>query len=114
MKQYLERLLKNLEGLDEDIEVIAVSVQEDHVHLVVVIPPRIAVARVVQYMKSRTGKRMKEKFEFMSKAIYGRSGIWSRGYCVSTVGLNEKAILAYVQHQEQEDKGQLEIDLGRQ
>ena len=113
MKQYLEQMLENLEGLDEDIEVIKVNVQEDHVHVVMVIPPRIAVARVVQFMKSRTGKRMKEKFEFMTKAIYGKPGIWSRGYCVSTIGMNEQAILAYVEHQEQEDKGQLELALGR-
>ena len=48
----------------------------------------------------------------MKKAIYGRVGIWSRGYCVSTIGLNEKAILAYVEHQEKEDKGQLTLGFG--
>jgi len=43
-------------------------------------------------MKSQSGKILKEKFDFMKKAIYGRGGIWSRGYCVSTVGLNEKRL----------------------
>ena len=57
-------------------------------------------------------KKLKDKFEFMKKAIYGRTGIWSRGYCVSTIGLNEKAILDYVKYQSDDDKGQLKLDFG--
>ena len=112
VREYLERMLRNLEGLREDIEVRKVNVQEDHVHIVVVIPPRVSVAQVIQYIKTQTGKRLKEKFDFMRKAIWGRSGIWSRGYCVSTVGLNEKAIMDYVEHQWKEDTGQLRLELG--
>jgi putative transposase len=111
VKEYLEKMLKHLEGTDEDIEVIKVNVQVDHVHVVVVIPPRVAVARVVQFMKSRTGKRLREKFPFMKQAMYSGAGIWSRGYCVSTIGMNERAILNYVEYQEKEDKGQLSLDL---
>jgi len=112
VKEYLEKMLINLEDLDEDIEVMRVNVQLDHVHLVVVIPPRVSVAGVVQFMKSRTSKQLKEKFEFMQKAISGGAGIWSRGNCVSTIGMDEKAILHYVEHQEKEDKGQLNLELG--
>lgn len=101
-----------MDGLDEDIEVRKVNVQEDHVHIVIVIPPRVLVANVIKYMKSLSGIKLKEKFEFMKKAMYGRGGIWSRGYCVSTVGLNEKAIMDYVKYQYKEDSGQLELELG--
>ena len=110
-KAYLEKVLKNLEGLEEDIEVIAVNAQEDHVHVIVLIPPRVSVASVVKYMKSMTGRKLKEKFEYMRKAIYGRGGIWSRGYCASSVGLNKERIMRYVEYQEQKDKGQLELNL---
>ncbi len=112
VKQYAERVLRHLEGLDEDIEVIKVNVQLDHIHMVIVVPPRVSVAQVVQYMKSRSAKILKTKFPFMHKAIWGREGIWSRGYCVSTVGLSEKEILSYVEYQDKEDKGQLKLDLG--
>jgi len=112
VKQYLENMLKKLDSLEGDIEVKKVNVQEDHVHIVAVIPPRVSVACVVKYIKTVTGHKMKERFEFMKKAIYGREGIWSRGYCVSTVGLNEKAIMDYVEHQWKEDRGQLELILG--
>ena len=51
VRQYAEQVLQHLEGVDEDIEVIKVNVQLDHIHMVIVIPPRVSVARVVQYMK---------------------------------------------------------------
>jgi len=112
VKEYLEKLFTNMEGLDEDIEVRKVNVQKDHIHIVIVIPPRVSVANVIKYMKSMSGTKLKEKFEFMKKAMYGRGGIWSRGYCVSTVGLNEKAIMDYVEYQYKEDTGQLKLELG--
>jgi putative transposase len=90
VKEYLEKLFNNMEGIDEDIEVRKVNVQTDHVHIIIVIPPRVSVSSAVKYMKSLSGKKLKERFDFMKKAIYGRGGIWSRGYCVSTVELNEK------------------------
>ena len=101
-----------MERLDEDIEVRRVNVQEDHIHIVMVIPPRVSVASVIKYMKSMSGKKLKEKFEFMKKAMYKRGGIWSRGYCVSTIGLNGKAIMDYVEYQYKEDTGQLKLELG--
>lgn len=111
VKQYAEKLLQNMEGLDEDIEVIKVNVQLDHVHLVIVIPPRASVAEVVQFIKTHAAQKLKAKFPFLQRAIYGREGIWSRGYCVSGIGLNEKEILAYVTYQNRDDRGQLKLDL---
>ena len=79
--------------------------------MVVVIPPRIAVADAIQYIKTQSAKKLKAKFPFMQKAYARKDGIWSRGYCVSCIGLNEKEILAYVEHQEKEDLGQLQLAL---
>ena len=110
VKEYTEKILSNISELYPDIEVIKLSVQEDHVHMVVVIPPRIAVANAIQYIKTQSAKKLKVKFPFMQK-IYSKRGIWSRGYCVSCIGLNEKEILAYVENQEKEDKGQLQLTL---
>jgi len=109
--KYLESVLMNVEGLDEDIEVIKVNVQIDHIHMVAIIPPRLSVSSAVQYMKAQSAKKLRERFEFIRKAIK-RGGTWSRGYCVSTVGMNEEMILRYVEHQEKEDKGQLMLEFG--
>ncbi|MCX6718940.1 MAG: transposase, partial [Candidatus Taylorbacteria bacterium] len=65
---------------------------------------------VIQFIKTQSGGELKRKFPFLQKVFWGREGIWSRGYCVSTVGLNEKEIIAYVEHQDHEDRGQLKLD----
>ena|SRR3989344_3102238 len=100
IRHYTQKLLKTLDGLDPDIEVLKVN-----------IPPRVSVADAIQFIKSQSGKLLKAKFPFLENVMWGRSGIWSRGYCVSTVGLNEKEILAYVDHQDHDDRGQLKLDL---
>lgn len=111
VRQYAQTLIMNLDNLDPDIEVVKVNAPLDHVHLVIVIPPRVSVASVVGFIKSQTGGELKRKFPFLKKVFWGREGIWSRGYCVSTVGLNEKEILAYVEYQDEEDRGQQKLDL---
>jgi putative transposase len=111
VKEYAVKILSHIPELDPDIEVIKLSVQVDHVHMVIVVPPRIAVAEVVQFIKSQSAKRIKAKFPFLHKTYASKEGIWSRGYCVSSIGLNEKEILAYVKYQEKEDKGQLQLSL---
>ena len=79
--------------------------------MVVVIPPRIAVADAIQYIKTQSAKKLNAKYPFMQKAYARKGGIWSRGYCVTCIDLNEKEILAYVEHQEKEDKVQLQLTL---
>jgi putative transposase len=91
------------------MEVVTLNVQVDHIHMVMVIPSKYAVARVVQYIKSQSAEALKAKFPFLRKAYFSREGMWSRGYCVSCIGLDEKEILAYIEHQEKEDKGQLQL-----
>lgn len=109
VKEYIEKLLSHLPELDPDIEVVKPNVQEDHIHMVVVIPQKYAVAHAVQYIKSQSAKALKADFPLLKEVSFSREGISSRSYCVSSIGLNEKEIFAYVEHQEKEDKGQLQL-----
>ena len=77
VKEYTVKTLAHIPELDPDIEVIKLSVQIDHVHMVIVIPPRIAVAEVVQYIKSQSAKKLKAKFPFFHKTYASKEGIWS-------------------------------------
>ncbi|MBW1930974.1 MAG: transposase [Deltaproteobacteria bacterium] len=56
VKECAEKVLLHIPELDPDTEVVKLSVQVGHVHMVIVIPPRYAVARVVQYIKSQSAK----------------------------------------------------------
>ena len=69
VKEYTEKTLSHIPGLDPDIEVVKINVQEDHVHMVIVIPPKCAVARVVQYIKSQSAKKLKTKFSYLQKKL---------------------------------------------
>ncbi len=65
VKEYTEKILSYIPELYPAIEVVKLSVQEDHVRMVVVIPSRIAVADAIQYIKTQSVKKLKAKFPFM-------------------------------------------------
>jgi len=94
-----------------EIEYVQRNIQLDHIHLVLSFPPKYSIAKVVQIIKSNTGKGLAENFEFLQERYYGGGGIWSVGYFVSTVGLDEKMIEKYVRYQEKEDLGQAKLAL---
>lgn len=77
IRQYLTRVLENLDELDGDIEVKKVNVQVDHVHMIVVVPPRLSLASVIGFFKSQTAKHLKHKFSNLETGIFGRGSIWA-------------------------------------
>ena len=109
--EYLMKKMDEIRKNYPEIEYVQRNIQPDHVHIVLSFPPKYSIAKVVQIIKSNTGKAMWEKFDFLRKRYYGRGGIWSAGYFVSTVGLDEKLIEKYVQYQEKEDLGQAKLAL---
>ena len=94
-----------------EIELREVNHDRDHVHLLLSIPPKMSVSETVRIIKANTGKALREKFKFLEKVYYGMEGIWSEGYFVSTVGVNESTIANYVRLQGQEDSGQAKLEL---
>lgn len=93
------------------MEVLELNVQVDHVHLVMSIPPKYAVRNVMGYLKGKLAIRIFERYEKLSRGYWGRH-LWARGYCVSTIGLDEEKIRKYVKWQEQREK-QLEVIQGK-
>lgn len=75
-------------------------------HFLIYIPPRFSVSRVINIIKSNTGRAVRERFPHLKDVYWGDSGIWSGGYFVSTVGLNEEQIRKYIEMQGAEDGGQ--------
>jgi len=83
-----------------------VNHDKDHVHFLVSIPPQMSVGSVVRLIKTNTSRNLKEQFPFLKQVYWGSDGIWSEGYFVSTVGLNEAMIKRYIENQGREDVGQ--------
>jgi putative transposase len=87
----------------EQVEVLEINIQPDHIHLVLSIPPKYAVSNVMGYLKGKLALRLFQRYEQLGKRYWGQH-LWSRGYCVSTVGLDEDKIRKYVKWQETQDK----------
>jgi len=75
----------------------------DHVHLVLSIPPKYAVSEVIGTIKGRVAIRIFKEVPEMRKRYWGRR-FWSRGYFVSTIGVNERIIRQYLQKQELKER----------
>ena len=85
-------------------EVVELNVQIDHVHLLVLVPPKIAVSSFVGVIKGRTAIRVFNKFRNLKQKPYWGNHFWARGYCLDTVGLNEEMIRKYVKYQEKKER----------
>lgn len=81
----------------------------DHLHLLVSIPPTIAVGRVIGIIKQNTSRELKQKFPFIKQIYWPGVAVWSEGYFVSTIGINESIIKKYIEDQGKRDTGQAKL-----
>ena len=84
------------------IEIIEAEACKDHIHMLIPIPPKYSVAQIMGYLKGKSSLLIFEKYANL-KYKYGNRHFWCRGYYVSTVGANRKAIQEYIRNQLQED-----------
>ncbi len=107
LSKLFPKLLKSLPGC----EIIEYNVQVDHIHMVMIVPPKYAVSEVVGKIKSQTASKLRRKFVWLGKVYWKENVVWSPGYFVSTVGIDEEAILSYVKWQGRQDSGQAQLEL---
>ena len=86
----------------KDIEILEGSVQEEHIHLYLSIPPKYSISDCLKWIKGKTAERLLKKFPELEKKYWGRH-LWARGYFVSTVGITDDVIREYIQKQRQEE-----------
>ena len=75
----------------------------DHVHMMISIPPKYAVAQVIGYIKGKSAIHIARQYNGRARNYVGQH-FWARGYFASTVGRDEEVIRTYIRHQEQEDR----------
>lgn len=97
--------LYRLCGQKDQVNVEEINIQSDHVHLILSIPPKYSVSEIMGWLKGKTAIKLFREQKELSKKYWGRH-IWARGYCVSTVGLDEDKIRKYVKwSQDHEQQG---------
>jgi len=107
MEKLFPKVMAELPGC----EIVKYNIQKDHIHMVMIIPPKYSVSAVVGKMKGMTSSELRRKFGWM-KYRYSRENIvWSPGYFVSTIGVERERILKYVEYQQKQDSGQAKLEL---
>ena len=84
------------------VEIIEANACPNHIHMLISIPPKYSVSQIMGYLKGKSSLMIFEKYANL-KYKYGNRHFWCRGYYVSTVGKNKKAIAEYIRNQLQED-----------
>lgn len=85
------------------VEIVEAHAMPDHIHMLLSIPPKYSIGEFMGYLKGKSTLMIFERHANL-KYKYGRRVFWAKGYYVSTVGGNQKAIQKYIQDQEREDQ----------
>lgn len=108
--KYRHRILKGSikDLVDRDIRMLcewkSCEVQEDHIHLLVSVPPKISISKLMGTLKGKLAIKLFKSYPKLKNKPYWGNHFWARGYFVSTVGLDEEMIKKYVKYQEKEEK----------
>ena len=101
IREYLGRVFHELAAQRES-KILEGHMVQDHVHMMIKIPPKYSVAEVVGYIKGKSAIAVARQFSGRQRNFNGER-LWARGYAVSTVGFNVEEVKAYIKHQEQLD-----------
>jgi putative transposase len=102
LRQHLGEVLRQL-AQQRESKILKGHLVVDHVHILISIPPKYPVAGVIGHIKGKSAIHIVRTFGGRQRNFTGEH-FWARGYFVSTVGRDEKAIREYIQRQEQEDR----------
>lgn len=102
IRQYLGELFHSL-ARQKECKVLEGHLCNDHVHILISIPPKYSVAQVIGFIKGKSAIHIARIYLGQKKNFAGMH-FWARGYFVTTVGADEEAIRNYIQQQEIEDK----------
>lgn len=101
--EYAKQQVYQLARQKDLVEVEELNVQPDHVHAILSVPPKYAISDMMGFLKGKMAMNLFHRYQKLGKQYWGRH-LWSRGYCVSTIGLDEDQIRKYVRWQENNDK----------
>ena len=99
---YLGDIFKDL-AKQKECKIIEGHLMPDHLHMMILIPPKYAVSQVVGFIKGKSAIHIARNFVGCKKNFVGQN-FWARGYYVSTTGLDENVVREYIRRQEQEER----------
>lgn len=110
LRRHLGEIFREL-AKHKESEVVEGHLMPDHVHMCLSVPPKYSVSQVVGYIKGKSATAIARRFGGRTRNFTGEV-FWARGYFVTTVGLDEAMVRAYIRNQEQEDERYDQMKLG--
>ena len=108
MRKQVGEILREL-CRQKGVELLEGHLLSDHIHMCLSVPPKLSIAFTIGFLKGKSAVRIHR--EILNKRRMTGLHFWARGYCVSTVGLDEKVVRKYIREQEAIDKRQMELEL---
>lgn len=108
---YLEKLLAKLVQNVAGVQIKTIDFDSDYVHMVMTIPPKYSIASVIERLKSQSASGLRKHFSWLNEGYWKKHTIWSSGYFISGVSVDDKTIKNYVERQGQENLSQLRMEL---
>src|SRR5476651_275421 len=99
LEETLRKLIPHLLRSKPGCRLETIGFDQDHLHMVMVIPPKYAIAAVMGELKSQSASYLRKKYAHIKKIYWKENIVWSHGYFVSSIGLDEATIKHYVEHQ---------------
>lgn len=93
------------------VTIETIGFDKDHLHMTMVIPPKYSIASVMGNLKSQSASSLRKAYPWLKKVYWNENIVWSPGYFVSSLGIDEFIIRRYVEHQGREDSEQLHMKL---
>ena len=109
LRRDIGKILRELCG-QQGVELLEGYAMKDHIHMLLMIPPKYSESNTIGFLKGKSAIRIFRDYLRVKRNFTGRH-FWARGYCVSTVGLDEQMIREYIQNQEAEEKRQEQMRL---
>ena len=107
LRRDMGRILRDL-CRQRGVDLLEGHLMPDHVHMCLSVPPKFSIALVIGFLKGKSAVRIHRSL-MRKKRVTGLS-FWARGYCVSTVGLDETTVREYIREQEELEKRQLGLN----
>ena len=107
IRKLLPKLLRSMPG----VTIETIGFDKDHLHMMMSIPPKYSISSVMGKLKSQSASQLRKAFPWLTKVYWNENIVWSPGYFVSSVGVDEETIRQYVEYQGRQDSGQLRMKL---
>ena len=110
IKEFVEKKIRSVCEW-KHVEILEITIMNDHIHLVTIIPPKLSISELMGILKGKTAIAVFNQHKSLRTKPYWGNHFWSRGYCVTTIGMDEEKIRRYVKYQEDTERLSEDHDL---